>query len=61
MLQRNEFYSLGKIGDREAVSALLGALKNKDATVCEDAAQELGGIGNRDAVPVLINALNVYS
>ncbi|MBD2514033.1 HEAT repeat domain-containing protein, partial [Nostoc sp. FACHB-973] len=49
--------ALGKIGNQQAVSALINALQDEDSSVRSIAAEALGKIGNQQAVSALINAL----
>ncbi|WP_071515657.1 HEAT repeat domain-containing protein [Geitlerinema sp. PCC 9228] len=52
-LRRNAARALGKIGDPQAVPALLECLNCEDYYVRESAAQALGEIGDRSAIPPL--------
>lgn len=56
-LRRNAARALGKLGDRQAVPALIQCLECDDFYVREAAAQSLGMLGDRRAVPVLMNLL----
>ena len=56
--RKNAAWALGAIGNTEAVTALIEALKDTDAGVREQVAWALGAIGDRRAVDGLIGALN---
>jgi HEAT repeat protein len=49
--------ALGKLGDPQAVPALIQALGDSDSAVRAAAAEALGAIGDPQAVPALIQAL----
>jgi HEAT repeat protein len=49
--------ALGKIGDPQALPALLEALKDENGYVRRAAAEALGEIGDPQAVPALLEAL----
>ena len=57
-LRRNAARALGKLGDQQAVPALLRALECSDFYVREAAAQSLEMLGNSASVPRLIELLN---
>lgn len=48
--------ALGRLGDKKAMKALVGALKDKSATVRAIAAVSLGKLGHRAALPALRDA-----
>lgn len=48
--------ALGRLGDKKAMKALVGALKDKSATVRAIAAVSLGKLGHRAALPALREA-----
>ncbi len=48
---------LGELGERSAVSAMTGALRDESYVVREKAAEALGRLEDRSAVPALIEAL----
>jgi len=50
--------ALGMLGSRDAVDALIAALKDTDFKVRKSAARSLGQIGDRKAVPALKSAMN---
>jgi phycocyanobilin lyase subunit alpha len=56
-LRRNAARALGKLGDRQAIPALMKALVCEDFYVREAAAQALGGLGDPVALPILIQLL----
>jgi phycocyanobilin lyase subunit alpha len=56
-LRRNAARALGKLGDRQAVPALMEALGCEDFYVREAAAQALEGLKDPVAVPILIQLL----
>ncbi len=56
-LRRNAARALGKLGDRQAVPALMEALVCEDFYVREAAAQALEGLQDPVAVPILIQLL----
>jgi phycocyanobilin lyase alpha subunit len=58
-LRRNAARALGKLGDRQAVPALLQCLDCSDFYVREAAAQSLGMLGDPVCVPALIDLLKV--
>jgi HEAT repeat protein len=55
--RKNAAWALGAMGNSEAVTALIEALKDTDAGVREQVAWALGSIGDRRAVDGLIGAL----
>lgn len=55
--RKNAAWALGAMGNTEAVTALIEALKDSDAGVREQVAWALGAIGDRRAVDGLIGAL----
>ena len=55
--RKNAAWALGAIGNGEAVTALIEALKDSDAGVREQVAWALGAIGDRRAVDGLVGAL----
>jgi HEAT repeat protein len=55
--RKNAAWALGAMGNTEAVTALIEALKDTDAGVREQVAWALGAIGDRRAVDGLIGAL----
>ena len=55
--RKNAAWALGAIGNSEAVTALIEALKDTDAGVREQVAWALGAIGDRRAVDGLVGAL----
>jgi len=50
--------ALGRLGDRKTMKALVGALRDKSATVRAVAAMSLGKLGHRAALPALREACN---
>jgi phycocyanobilin lyase alpha subunit len=56
-LRRNAARALGKLGDPQAVPALIQCLACDDFYVREAAAQSLGMLGNRQAIPGLLALL----
>lgn len=58
-LRRNAARALGKLGDRQAVSPLIGCLDCSDFYVREAAAQSLEMLGDPVCIPVLIKLLQV--
>ncbi|MEH2110437.1 HEAT repeat domain-containing protein [Nostoc sp.] len=58
-LRRNAARALGKLGDRQAVSPLIGCLDCSDFYVREAAAQSLEMLGDPVCIPALINLLQV--
>ncbi len=57
-LRRNAARALGKLGDIQAVPALIECLACDDFYVREAAAQALGSLGDRRAIPPLMALLN---
>ncbi|HEY9797045.1 MAG TPA: HEAT repeat domain-containing protein [Leptolyngbyaceae cyanobacterium] len=53
-------WALGKIGNAQAVDALIAALNDSKSNVRRQAAEALGKIGNAQAVDALIAALNHF-
>ena len=58
-IRRSAAEALGALGDRQAVPALLSALRDEDGGGGITAAQALGAIGDRQAVPALLGALRM--
>ncbi|MEH1955971.1 HEAT repeat domain-containing protein [Nostoc sp.] len=58
-LRRNAARALGKLGDRQAVSPLIGCLDCSDFYVREAAAQSLEMLGDPVCIPALIELLKV--
>ncbi|MCC5665768.1 HEAT repeat domain-containing protein [Nostoc sp. CHAB 5784] len=58
-LRRNAARALGKLGDRQAVSSLIGCLDCSDFYVREAAAQSLEMLGDPVCIPALIKLLAV--
>ncbi|MEH2303358.1 MAG: HEAT repeat domain-containing protein [Nostoc sp.] len=58
-LRRNAARALGKLGDRQAVSPLIGCLDCSDFYVREAAAQSLEMLGDPVCIPALIKLLQV--
>ncbi|MEH1871698.1 HEAT repeat domain-containing protein [Nostoc sp.] len=58
-LRRNAARALGKLGDRQAVSPLIGCLDCSDFYVREAAAQSLEMLGDPVCIPALIKLLGV--
>ncbi|MEH1940021.1 MAG: HEAT repeat domain-containing protein [Nostoc sp.] len=58
-LRRNAARALGKLGDRQAVSPLIGCLDCSDFYVREAAAQSLEMLGDPVCIPALIKLLKV--
>jgi phycocyanobilin lyase subunit alpha len=56
-LRRNSARALGKLGDAQAVPALILCLACTDYYVREAAAQSLGGLGDLSCIPMLISLL----
>lgn len=56
-LRRNAARALGKLGNTEAVPALIQCLECEDFYVREAAAQSLGMLGDRSCIPALMNFL----
>jgi len=56
-LRRNAAKALGKLGELQAVPALIVCLECSDFYVRESAAQSLGMLGDRSSVPYLIKLL----
>ena len=50
--------TLGELGDKRAVPALINALNDDDEWIRASAVDALGELGDKSAVPALINALN---
>lgn len=57
-LLRNAARALGKLGDKQALPALIQCLECEDYYVREAAAQSLEMLGDRDAIGALIKLLN---
>jgi phycocyanobilin lyase subunit alpha len=58
-LRRNAARALGKLGDRQAVSPLIGCLDCSDFYVREAAAQSLEMLGDPVCIPALVKLLEV--
>lgn len=57
-LRRNAAKALGKLGNRDAVPALIACLNCADYYVRESAAQALEELGDRQALPALVTLLD---
>ena len=56
LIRKNAARNLGKLGKREAVGALVGALKDTDSGVRAEAARSLGLLGDERAFSTLTDA-----
>ena len=51
-------FTLGEIGDEEALNSLIEATENSDETIRESAASGLGLLGGEEVIPILLNLLS---